>query len=109
LGSQISASLRREVSRTFEGAATTGILKRIVAETLFDALAPFNALVGSGKGFQIEEGELKAKGFEGGAGDFCKLAFDADAISAGAVSLHLPWRAVPGSVMLQMELEKRLL
>jgi hypothetical protein len=48
----------------FEGAATTGTLKRIVAETLFDALAPFHALVGGGEGFQIEEGELKAESIE---------------------------------------------
>ena len=31
----------------FEGAATTGTLKRIVAETLSDALAPFEMLEGS--------------------------------------------------------------
>ncbi len=33
----------------FEGAATTGTLKRIVAETLFDALAPFEMLDGGGQ------------------------------------------------------------
>ena len=41
---------------------------------------------------QVEEGRLKAKGFEGGAGDFCKLAFDVASVQASvAYDLHPFW------------------
>jgi hypothetical protein len=64
----------------FEGAATTGTLKRIVAETLFDALAPFNALVGGG---------------EGCADEVRKFTFDVASIQASVADhLHPFWRDV---------------
>ena len=76
----------------FEGAATTGTLKRIVAATLFDALAPFKMLKGHVQCFQVEKRELETESFEGSASQLCKLAFDIAGVETGvAHDLHTLW------------------